>query len=200
MNDITSYWEKKMALDWLYCTTGIKRLAIQVIILYITLFCWLQPIYQCMRISANIRHTHTDTHRNKIQKHHHFLADGQNTFEGSDSKASNPAYLRLIHPRHVHFLGAVWALEGVGRINRDVVEGVVEGYKSWLTPIELANLFKRLLLKPSKQRPHIQKLLTLGWKAFLHLASYHHDNQKTDESLICSVDRHDETSISPQCI
>lgn len=138
----------------------------------------------------------------KTQKHQHYLfgTGSGHKFEGSDSKASNHAYLWLVHPRHIHFLEAVWALEGVRWINRDAVEGVVEGDKSWFTRIELADLFKRLILKPTKQRPHIQELLTLRWKAFLHLGACHHDHKKTDESLICSIDRHDEACISPRCI
>lgn len=113
------------------------------------------------------------------------------------SSKSNHSYLWLIHPRHINPLHAIWALEGVGRINRDVADGVIQSHKSWFSIIELADLFKWLLLKPSRQRAHVQELFTFRRQIFLHLCSCHQNKKQTGEGLICSVDNHGETYSVP---
>lgn len=101
-------------------------------------------------------------------------------------------YLWLIHPGHINLLGAIRALESVCGVNRDVVEGVIQADKPWAALVELADLFERLVLEPSRQRAHVQELFALRREFFLHLCSCHHDNKKTDERVIRSVDSHGE--------
>ena len=108
-------------------------------------------------------------------------------------KTANPIlnpYLWFIHPRHINLHVAVRALEGVRRINGDVVEGVEQGDESWFALVELANLFKRQLLKPSRQRAHVQELFTVRREVFLHLCSCHHNDKNKQDRLIYSGDNH----------
>ena len=115
-------------------------------------------------------------------------------------KTLNPVfcpYLWLIHPGNINLLGAIWALECVRRINRDVVEGVIQGDKPWGAHVELADLLKRLLLEPSRQCAHVQELFAVRWEDLLHLCSCYHDEEKTGERLSCSVEKHHE---NVQCL
>lgn len=107
-------------------------------------------------------------------------------------------YLWFKHPGHVHLLGAVRALEGVGRVDGDAAEGVVQGDEPGFALVELADELKRLILQPAGQCAHVQELFALRREFLLHLSSHHPKDEEAEERWTCSVDGHDEKlQLSP---
>ena len=67
-------------------------------------------------------------------------------------------HLWLIHPRNVDLPGAIGAFEGVGRIDRDPVESVVQCHEAGLSIVVLADELQWRALEALWQRAHVQKL------------------------------------------
>ena len=58
----------------------------------------------------------------------------------------NVLYLRFVHPRYIHAFFSIRAFEGVGRVDRYMVHGVVQSHIAWLLVITLTNEFEGVVL------------------------------------------------------
>ncbi len=67
--------------------------------------------------------------------------------------------LRLIHPGVVHTSVPLCFLEGVSRVNRNPLLGVVQGHVAGFVRITLADLLQLGVDDPPRRRPHVQGVL-----------------------------------------